>query len=170
MNLKPCTTADIDTLITLATQSYREHYQYLWKDKGEKYIQANYNDAAFAKEIADQNVGLYLIQVNEVNYGFLKLNLHAAFGSYSATEGLELERIYFLKKATGKGLGKAVMKAVEKIAQTFPKKVIWLKTMDSSEARFFYQRCGYVICGETTLKVEGIYPQFQRQLILEKLL
>lgn len=170
MNLKICTTEDIDALIIIATQSYVDHYQYLWKDKGEKYIQANYNHTAFASEIVDEDIALYLIQIDGINYGFLKLNLHAAFANYSTIEGLELERIYLIKKATGKGLGNAVMRAIESIANALTKKVIWLKTMDSSDARFFYEQCGYIVCGATTLKVQGIYPQFQRQLIMEKLL
>ena len=168
MELKACTIDDLNQLINITQTTYREHYQYLWKDKGEQYIQANYTATPLSKEIAAKNVGVYFImEANEI-YGFLKLQFDASFENYNAKDALELARIYLLKKAIGKGLGKAVMHAVDKIAIKFDKKVIWLKTMDSSEAATFYQNYGYEICGETTLNIAGIYPELQRQLILKK--
>ncbi len=165
-----CSLTDIDTLTEVAHKTYREHYQYLWKDKGEHYIKTSYNPEAFQKEMQDKNVGLYLVTQTSVVYGFLKLNFAAAFNDYTAQEALELERIYLLKKAKGKGIGKAVMKAVDNIANHLNKKVIWLKTMDSSGVDTFYKYCGYTVCGETKLNVAGIFPDFQRQLIMKKTL
>ncbi|MEM1119770.1 MAG: GNAT family N-acetyltransferase, partial [Bacteroidota bacterium] len=82
----------------------------------------------------------------------------------------EIQRIYFVKKATGKGLGKAVMRRIEFYAQKLHKKVLWLKVMDSSSAITFYEKCGYTAVGETKLDVDGVYPKFQRQLIMQKIL
>jgi len=169
MNLKIVTSENIDLLIEIAHKSYRAHYQYLWKDKGEHYIKTSYSKIAFEKEIKDKNVGLYLIIQDTVPYGFLKLNLDAPFADYTAKDALELERIHLLKKATGKGIGKAVMKAIDSIAKNLNKKVIWLKTMDSSGVDKFYERCGYTICGETKLNVAGIFPDLQQQFIMEKI-
>jgi len=170
LELKACTLQDLKELINITQTTYREHYQYLWKDKGEQYIQANYTATALSKELTDKNVGVYFImEANEI-YGFLKLHFDAAFENYSVKKALELARIYLLKKGIGKGLGKAVMQAVEEIAIKLDKKVIWLKTMDSSEAASFYQNYGYEVCGETTLNIAGIYKELQRQLILKKLL
>jgi len=170
MELKECTTEDIDTLIHIASQAYREHYQYLWKDKGEQYIKDSYNRAAFATEIADENTAVYLTQVDNEDYGFFKVNLKAPINEYAANEALEIQRIYFIKKATGKGLGKAVMKRIELYAKKLNRKIVWLKAMDSSAAVSFYEKCGYTISGETRLNVEEIEPQFQRQVIMEKIL
>lgn len=168
MKLIAVTTAELDLLIEVAHKTYREHYQYLWKDKGEHYIETSYNKEAFQKEVQDKNVGLYLITHKKTTYGFLKLNFDATFVNYTAQEALELERIYLLKKETGKGIGKAVMKAVDTIANNLNKKVIWLKTMDSSGIDKFYECCGYTVCGETKLNVAGIFPNLQRQLIMDK--
>jgi len=168
MQLLNCKLKDIDTLIEVAHKTYKEHYQYLWKDKGEHYIKTSYHPEAFKKEMQDKNVGLYLVTQESAIYGFLKLNFDASFNEYTAQEALELERIYLLKKAKSKGIGKAVMKAVDTIANNLNKKVIWLKTMDSSGVDTFYERCGYTICGETILKEKEIYSQFQRQLIMKK--
>lgn len=168
MELKTCTIQDLKELINITQTTYREHYQYLWKDKGEQYIQANYTATALTEELTDKNVGVYFImEVNEI-YGFLKLQFDASFENHSDKDALELARIYLLKKAIGKGLGKAVMQAVDEIAINLDKKVIWLKTMDSSEAATFYQNDEYEVCGETTLNIAGIYSELQGQLIMKK--
>ena len=168
MVLKKCTLKDLEQLIEITQTTYREHYQYLWKDKGEYYIQTNYNAAALREEIVDKNLALYFITDANQIYGFLKLQIHAPLANYSAENGLELARIYLLKKGMNKGLGKAVMKAVESIALAHDKQVIWLKTMDSSKAAQFYQQCGYEICGHTRLDVAGIYRELQGQLVMKK--
>ncbi|MFK7982909.1 MAG: GNAT family N-acetyltransferase [Saprospiraceae bacterium] len=168
MELKVCKKKDLESLITITQTTYRAHYQYLWKDKGEQYIQANYSAAALTKELKDKNVNLYFITEADEIYGFLKLQINAPLDHHSAKDALELARIYLLKKAMGKGLGKAVMQAVREIGLINDKKVIWLKTMDSSDAVQFYQRCGYEICGATRLVIEGLYPELQRQLIMKK--
>ena len=170
MELKVCTLQELNKLIEITQTTYRAHYQYLWKDKGEQYIQANYSAAALTKELTDKNVNLYFITEADEIYGFLKLQINAPLEHHSSKDALELARIYLLKKAMGKGLGKAVMQAVTAIALANDKKVIWLKTMDSSEAVQFYQSCSYQICGETRLDIEGLYPELQKQLIMKKLL
>ena len=170
MQLSECTIKDIETLIAITHQTYREHYQYLWKDKGAFYIQGQYNQAAFKAELSDKNVLLYLIEEEDEIIDFLKLNKDAALQEYSEKEALELERIYLCQKATEKGIGQEVMKTVEHTAKQLNKKVIWLKTMDSSGADKFYEKCGYEICGATRLKIEGIYPHLQRQLVMKKIL
>lgn len=170
MELKICTIQDVTTLVHITQTTYREHYQYLWKDKGEQYILENYSITALTKELTDPNIMVYLIIESGTIYGFLKLQIQAPLDHHIAIDALELARIYLLKKGIGKGLGKAVMEAVDQMALVLSKKVIWLKTMDSSPAAKFYQRCGYEICGQTTLNVSGIYPELQRQLIMKKLL
>jgi len=116
------------------------------------------------------NMALYFITQNKKIYGFLKLQINAALDNHTAKDALELARIYLLKKAIGKGIGKAVMETVDKIARSHAKKIVWLKTMDSSDAATFYQNYGYEIYGQTRLKVVGIYPELQGQLIMKKLL
>ena len=170
MELITCNQQNLNKLIAITHTTYREHYQYLWKDKGEQYIKDNYNATTLTKELADSNVALYFIMQNAEIYGFLKLQINAPLGNYTAQDALELARIYLLKKATGKGFGKSVMKAVEEIALNHAKKLVWLKTMKSSEAVTFYQNFGYEISGQTTLNVAGIYPELQGQLIMKKLL
>lgn len=170
MKLKSVTPEDIETLIEVARNTYRAHYQYLWKDKGEHYIKTSYHEAAFRKELQDKNVGLYLITKETSTYGYLKLNFDAPLNDYTAQEALELERIYLLKEATGKGIGKAVMNAVATIAKNLNKKVIWLKTMEISDAQNFYRKCGYTVSGTTMLNIAGIFPDLQQQLIMEKII
>ena len=169
-HLQKCKKTDIHLLLQIAHQSYREHYQYLWKDKGEGYIKSSYNAEAFAAEIADSKVLVYFILVGQEVCGFLKLNLQSSFEKYEPEAVMEVERIHLLKAATGKGVGTTVMAAVAQIAIAHNKKVIWLKTMDSSKAVSFYQKCGYEVCGKANLKIEELFQEYQGQWIMKKLL
>ena len=168
MILRRCKIEDIKQLIQITQTTYREHYQYLWKDKGEGYIQTNYNEKALLNELVDPNLALYFITYNAAIYGFLKLRLQAPMNDNSSKEALEIVRIYLLQKATGKGLGKAVLAGVEKMAAEQNKQVVWLKVMDSSNAVHFYKNCGYVIGDKTVLNINGIYPELQGQWIMKK--
>ena len=166
--LKSCTFDDIPALVQIAQTTYQEHYPYLWKDKGVYYIANHYNAAAFEKELSDKNAISYLIFYKNTICGFLKLNQNAPLNVYTSEEAIELERIYLSKAVVGRGLGQSIMQSVAQIAQSLNKKVIWLKTMDSSGADRFYQKCGYEVCGKTVLAVEGIYEHLQGQLIMMK--
>ncbi len=95
MVLRKCKLEDINLLMDITQTTYREHYQYLWKDKGEGYIQTNYSETALRDEIANPNLLLYFVTQAAVVYGFLKLGLVAPLNNYTAEEGLELARIYF---------------------------------------------------------------------------
>jgi GNAT superfamily N-acetyltransferase len=66
---------------------------------------------------------------------------------YEQMNALELERIYIVKSASGRGFGREAMEFCFDFAKQRNKQVIWLKCMDSSPAHYFYERLGFVQCG-----------------------
>ena len=165
---KVCSTEDITDLIKVATQSYVEHYTHLWHDEGENYIKNSFSHEQFLKEISNPNAVFFLAVVEKLPVGLVKLNIDKAIDSYTLNEALELERIYFLKDASGKGLGKETLSMIIRFAKDRGKKVIWLKAMKVGKAHGFYQKQGFILNGETILNYPFIKEEHREMVTLIK--
>ena len=179
-----------EELSELCQQIYREVYPYLWHDGGEWYMKTRYNMLQLKTEIEHPNVAYYFVKnTDNQPIGHLKLNLDSnaiagnteSYGDSStklydpkiaqemaALNGLELERIYFLSNATGKGMGQETLDFVLKEARLLHKDYVWLHVMDSSPAKKFYGRNGFTTCGETILPFELMKPQYRRMFKMWK--
>ena len=166
MEIKTCLEENINDLIRIATTSYQDHYTYLWDDEGEKYISANFNVNQLQQELVNPNSQFYLLYSLEKLVGFLKLNLDSEVNNYSPIEALELERIYFIKEATGKGLGKIVLEFVIDLAKKRNKKIVWLKAMDSSRSVEFYKKNQFEIVDEMILPYKFMKDEFRKILTM----
>ncbi len=170
VSLKVCNNNHIALLSKVATKAYNNHYVYLWNDDGKEYACANFNQKQFKKEIEHPNSLFYLIYLDEKAVGFLKLNINKAFQSFSDQEALELERIYLFKEITGKGIGTFIMNFVVDLAKEKHKTIVWLKSMESSESLFFYQKNGFEIVGKDRLNFHQMKQEFRTILSLIKIL
>lgn len=162
MEIKTCLAEDIKDLLFIAKTSYQDHYTYLWDDEGENYIKANFNSNQLLKELAKPNTQFYLLYFQEKLIGFLKLNLNSKVENFSSLEALELERIYFIKEATGKGLGKVVLEFIIDLAKKRNKTIVWLKAMNSSQSVKFYQKNQFEIIDEMILPYEFMKDKFRK--------
>ena len=167
MQIRECTYRDIPLLLNVSIQSYREHYPYLWHDEGEGYIRENFNYKQLEKEMADINSVFFLLS-EEKDLGILKLNIDKGINDHSADESLELERIYFIKEASGRGLGKETLDFVTEFAKQRNKKRVWLKTMDGSRAFRFYEKQGFSAIGETFLTYPNVREEYKKMIIFCK--
>ena len=162
-------------LADLARRAYCDHYLPLWHDNGAWYLQKCFTPEQLEKELGDPNSRFFRVNYQNEPVGYLKLNLAQPESSYIHTDfvppanSLELERIYFLKKATGKGIGSAAMQFVDDFARQQGKTAVWLKAMDSSHAAIaFYEKQGYRLCGTHRLDFPAMKEEFWGMIILEK--
>jgi len=162
MEIKTCLERNITDLIRIAKTSYQDHYTYLWDDEGANYISSNFNVNQLQQELVNPNSQFYLLYYLEKLFGFLKLNLDSELKNYYSIEALELERIYFLKEATGKGLGKMVIEFVIDLAKKRNKNIVWLKAMDSSRSVEFYKRNQFEIVDEMILPYEFMKDEYRK--------
>lgn len=123
-------------------------------------MQHSFAPEQLATELADTNVRYFMVHLNTVPVGFVKVNLDKALDHYSAADSLELERIYLVKEATGSGVGQAAMQFVEQLARNHNKKYLWLKSMDTSPALGFYKRVSFQPYGTHQLT----FPQMKEEL------
>jgi GNAT superfamily N-acetyltransferase len=166
MTIKACSKEDIDLLLRVFLQSYREHYLYLWFDGGESYMRSNFSAERLNEELSDPNAAFFLAYDGDTPVGAIKLNIDKALGSYPAAAALELERIYFTREGLGKGLGKETIDFVEDFARRRNKSIVWLKAMDSSPAVKFYLKRNFRITGEAWLSFDAMKDEYKRMVVM----
>ncbi len=166
LTIKPCTKDDIDDLLKVARQSYLEHYTYLWHDQGTGYMQASFNTGKLHDELSNPNSTFFLLHDGQKFVGLIKLNINSPIAGFPADTALELERIYFIKEASGKGLGKEAINFVLSFARQRQKTVIWLKAMDSSIAVAFYKKRGFQIINEFDLRYPNLKEEYKRMYVM----
>ena len=168
IQITPVSTADLHTLQDIAINSYGDHYLYLWHDGGMWYIDKSFSEAALKKELEDPNNAFFFVYDREELVGFLKLNIDKETEGYTAQDALELERIYLLKKASGRGIGKAAVEFTLAFARERNKRVVCLKAMDSSRSVNFYEQNGFVKCGTYQLDFEAMKEEYRGMYVLKR--
>lgn len=165
---KPVTTEDAALLGSVALRSYQAYYLHLWHDAGEWYMQNSFSTPQLVKEIADSNARFFMVFTGGKPVGFIKINLDAPLGDEPAA--LELERIYFIEEASGKGIGTRSVQYVISLAESLGKQTVWLKVMDTSPAISFYKKLGFEICGTHRLDFEQMKEEMRGMYVMKKTL
>jgi diamine N-acetyltransferase len=174
---------DVTALAQIARRAYLDHYPYLWIDKGTWYVEKMYTETQLLSEIQDPNVTYYIVSQDNTHLGFIKLKkdyplrvgasgLPFGFGEGSTIalpNALYIERIYFVKEATGIGIGRICFDFIQKIAISENKENLWLMAMDSSvDAIRFYEKQGFQKCGSWVLDFERIIPELRAMTMFYK--
>ncbi|SEO20318.1 Acetyltransferase (GNAT) domain-containing protein [Flavobacterium sp. CF108] len=165
---KICSEDDIPQILEVYKQSYKEHYTYLWTDNGENYMNASFTKEKITSEMNVPHSQFYLIYDHELPIGVLKINNNISADGKKDTDALEIERLYFLKEAAGKGLGKATLKMVSQLAANENKKTIWLKAMKCSDAFKFYEKQNFTVTAEMDLSYLFIKDEFKGMVVMER--
>jgi len=142
LKFKKCNKSDIPLLLDIAIRSYRETYEYLWDDKGDSYVRKFYSKEILEEEIAAEGVNYFLVYDNDEAAGYFKTTENA-LAPHEKKDCLEIEKLYFLKQFTRKGIGKQAMLFIENLARNQHKSLLWLKVMDSGDAVPFYKANGF---------------------------
>jgi GNAT superfamily N-acetyltransferase len=172
LTIVPIGTNEAKILSDLAKEIYIPHYPYLWNPGGvEWYI----NEFAYPlhkieAEIKEANNLHYIVYLDEVAVGYLKINIKTQAKGFDPIDTMELERIYLLQSATGKGIGEQLIQFVKALAKEYQKKTLILKAMDSAKAALqFYQKMGFEIVGNFRLSDEVFIlmkPEYRGMYIL----
>ena len=173
--IKKAGLADLEELKSIGIASYLPHYTHLWKPGGvEWYMNRCFGEEFLKKEIADRNVEYYIIENDGESIGILKLILKKAILDSEIENALYLEKIYFVKKWTGKGIGKKLIEFSLQRAADLKRDCVWLMAMDTSEKPIAaYQKSGFEIFGRTRLDDDEfnlMKEEFRGMIILKKCL
>jgi diamine N-acetyltransferase len=150
--IRMLTSGDAEKLSELCLRIYPQFFLYLWYDDGAWYQQKAYNPTQLRQEIESPNSTFYFVIDEGEPVGYLKLNTNTFLKEYPSHNGLEVERIYLLKQAQGKGFGKLLMNFAMAQARLLQKDHLFLYVMDSNtESMNFYQTMGFNTFGRKFL-------------------
>ena len=170
MNIKKAGVADLSEVREIGWRSYFPHYTHLWKEGGaENYLEHCFGEKALRKDLADPNVEYYIISAEDESIGFLKLILQKPLPDSEIENALYLEKIYFVKEWTGKGVGQKLMQLAFVRAQELKRECVWLEAMDTSDKPIAaYQRAGFVFHSRTRHFSDLIKEEFSVMVVMKK--
>lgn len=143
ITIKKCQDHELNLLHEIAIQSYNETYQYLWSDSGASYLNEFYKKETFKKELSTSNIFYYLVYDTDKAIGYFKLKENE-IAPYPVEHCTEIEKFYLLKEYTGKGIGKIIMEFIIALSKEKHRPVLWLKVMESSPAKYLYEKYGLI--------------------------
>lgn len=174
MNIKKVGLDDLRELQEIGFDSYVPHYAHLWKPNGIEWYMNRCFSAEFLKnEIANPNVEYYIIENDGENIGMMKLVLKKPLPDSEIENALYLEKIYFVKDWTGKGVGGKLIDFSLRRAAALNRDCVWLMAMDTSEKPIeAYKKAGFVIDSFTNLgdEFELMKEEFRGMVVMKNYL
>ncbi len=150
IEINKCVTKDLALLREVSQQTFVNTYAHLNDPVHFKeYLKHAFTLEQVKKELSNPNSEFYFLIENKKIIGYFKVNTGSAQSEGDDPVALEVERIYLVREAQGKGLGKRMLAFAEQLAKKRNKKYIWLGVWDQNpDAIAFYQRMGYSKFGE----------------------
>ena len=169
MNVRKVGLPDLQELRDIGIESYVPHYAHMWKPNGlDWYLERCFSQEFLGKELADPNVEYYIISSAEQNIGILKLVLQKPVPDSDIENALYLEKIYFIKEWTGKGVGRELMNFTIKRASEIESDCVWLVAMDTAEKPVqAYERAGFAIHTHKLLDFELLKDEFKGTFVMK---
>jgi ribosomal protein S18 acetylase RimI-like enzyme len=151
MLVRRATLSDLRELIALGRTCYAEHFAREWSAAGlERYLDAQYEEGTVERDLGGETHVRYdVLTVDGSLVGFAKTVRDRSVPDGTDRHGLELEKIYVLASAVGRGYGAALLARVVEVATEGGTRWIWLDVLRSNEgAARFYERNGFVQVAE----------------------
>lgn len=170
MNLRKVGLADLRELRDIGIESYAPHYRQMWKPGGlEWYLDRCFGDEFLRGELADANVEYYIISADEHDIGILKLVLQKPLPDSENENALYLEKIYFIKEWTGRGVGREFLNFTFERAREIKGDCVWLVAMDTAEKVVAaYERAGFSIHSRRRLDFDLMKDEYRGTLVMKK--
>jgi len=147
---------NLQELREIGIKSYVPHYTHLWKPGGiEWYLNRCFSIEFLRREITNENIEYYIVENDGENIGMMKIVLEKPIPDSEVSNALYLEKIYFVKEWTGKGIGKRFIDFALHRAAELKRQCVWLMAMDTSTKPIAaYERAGFTVDSRTRLSDE----------------
>ncbi len=150
-------------------QGYSDHYCHLWPGgDSNPYLSRNFTKEILLEELGGSGLLHWVVYVHDQPAGICKIDLDRKSGTFHPGQALFLEKIYFRKAFTGKGLGSRVLKEIIALAQREGRTGIWLEAMQKGPALAFYENHGFKILGKTAVPYPEVLEQEKHMWVLGK--
>lgn len=162
LKIRQATIEDAENLTEISWKSFYDAFSGHPKNAPED--MKSYMDEAFtletiSAELADENSIFFVAEIDNKIVGYAKLKQKSIEEGVSATNPIELCRLYSLNEFIGKGIGKALMLKCLEFAKENNHDMIWLGVWEYNyNAQKFYTKFGFEKCGEHIFQL-GSDPQ-----------
>jgi diamine N-acetyltransferase len=149
ISILPASHYDLENLVDLSRKVFYDSFNHMNTPENMKeYMDRAFNADQLLSELKNPMSEFYLLSVDDIMAGYLKLNKDTAQSDIRDETSLEIERIYIDQAFQGKGLGAVLMtKAVER-ARALNLQYIWLGVWEkNTDAKRFYERHGFIEFG-----------------------
>jgi len=146
------TEKDIFIIQDLAKKSWQSAYSNILEQEQIDYmLDLMYSESTLKTHLENPNYEYYLISEDEVYLGFIGFEFH------NELETTKLHRIYFLKEAQGKGLGKKALEFVKTATEKSGDKRLTLTVNKNNNAKNFYESQGFKVYDEAIFDIGNGY-------------
>ena len=160
ITITPCAISQLELLADIAIASYKQTYNYLWLDEADAYLRKFYDKADFKADLAKSGVYYFFVYADDELVGYFKLKESLSLRN-SEKNCLEIEKLYLLRSATGKGIGKTVMSFIFDFANKKQCSALLLQVMESSPAKLFYESYGFKQTGRARLDYPFLIDEYR---------
>ena len=131
----------------------------------EVYLQENYSDEVFKKELEDQNNIYHIIYHNDQLAGYSKIILNASHPNIQEENVTKLERLYLLKTFYGLNLGAALFRFNLELSKNNKQAGMWLYVWkENHRAIHFYKKLGFEIIGSYDFRISETHSNPNHQM------
>ena len=145
LQFRKCNVTEVDKLAHLSRRTFIDAFQ-RYNDPGDfhAYLEAAFSNEKIMEELQEKDSVFYFVEMDAATVGYFKLNEYDAQNEFHEVGGMELERIYVVSNAQGKGIGAMILKFIIEIAISKEKEYVWLGVWEHNINAFrFYQRYGF---------------------------
>ena len=152
MNISICQAdiSDVQIICALGvTTFYEAYFEYDDSRDLANYVLESFSRAQIESELNNRDSTFFIAELNGKAVGYAKLRENSKVDCLKSDDAIELQRIYILEKAKGKGVGDRLMKRCFTEARAKGFKKIWLGVWEKNlAAQEFYKKFGFVKVGE----------------------
>lgn len=124
------------------------------KEDIDSYVNKNFNNSSFKKELQNPDNIYHIISVNNKVAGYSKIVLNIENVNVAAQNITKLERLYLLKEFHGLNLGSKLFDFNVSLSKKKHQKGLWLAVwVENFRAISFYTKTGFKIVGTYDFKI-----------------
>ena len=169
IQLKEILNTDSESLFTLMQQVYPPAYSHFWKDNGNWYVNSQYSKEHILKELSEENARYYFVLFKNELIGNFRVIWDKKLVGFSNKKCVKLHRVYLHSKRQGNGIGKKLVKWLEKEAIKKQYELIWLDAMNEQPQAFeFYKKLGFQYHSHCFLDFELLHDKVRKMSQLYK--
>lgn len=162
ISLHTISVSDHAKLLDLMKQIYPEPYAHLWEDKGEWYLENQYNLESLKNDLQEKNSCYYFVKYQGATIGILRFIHNAVFVDCKHIFGTKLHRLYLNPMMQGMGVGQDLMNWLSVTVKAAGGAMVWLEAMDTqTQALTFYKKNGFQCSSDFNLNYNLMFPKYR---------